>query len=101
MSLRVRSRSIKPLIAGAAALVALAALVSDSGPTNAQDATYMPAFTSEKMLKIPEAKIWRERPYFGSLVALNALNDGNAPFPEHHVVYVDPVSSAHYKKSGA
>ena len=101
MSLCVRSRSIKPLIAGAVALVALAAHVSDSGPTNAQDATYMPVFTSEKMLKIPEAKIWRERPYIGSLVTLNALNDGNAPFPEHHVVYIDPVSWAHYEKTGA
>ena len=32
MSLRARSRNIKPLIAGAAALVALAVLVSSSGP---------------------------------------------------------------------
>ena len=101
MTRRAFSRNFIPIIAGAAALVALAAHVSDSGPTNAQDATYMPAFTSEKMLKIPEAKIWRERPYIGSLVTLNALNDGSAPFPEHHVVYIDPVSWAHYKKTGA
>ena len=102
MSLRAGSRNIKPLIAltTGAAFVALTVLVSGTWPTNAQDGTYAPEFTSKKMLKVPKGKIWREWLYVGSLVTPNALNDGNAPFPEHHMVYIDPVSWAHYKKTG-
>ncbi len=102
MSLRAGSRNIKWLIALApgAAFVALTVLVSGSWPSSAQDETYTPQFTSEKLLKVPEGKIWREWLYVGSLVTPNALNDGNAPFPEHHMVYIDPVSWVHYKKTG-
>jgi hypothetical protein len=61
---------------------------------------YTPEFTSDKQLKLPQGKIWREWLYVGSLVTPNALNNGQAPFPEHHMVYIDPVSWAHYKKTG-
>ena len=30
----------------------------------------------------------------------NDLNDGEAPFPEFHAVYIDPESFAHYEKTG-
>lgn len=102
MSRRASSRSIKQLIALApvAAFVALTVLAGSISPANAQDATYAPAFTGDKMLKLPEGKIWREWPYVGSLVTPNVLNDGEAPFPEHHIVYIDPMSWAHYKKTG-
>ena len=94
MSLRTASRNFKPLIAFAsgAAFVALMVFVGNSSPANAQDGAYTPAFTGDKTLKIPEGKIWREWPYVGSLVTPNALNDGEAPFPEHHMIYIDPVS---------
>ncbi len=97
-----RSLNIKPLItlASVAAVAAFTVLVSGTWPANAQDRTYAPEFTSDKMLKIPEGKIWREWPYVGGLVTPNALNDGEAPFPEHHIVYIDPASWAHYKKTG-
>ncbi len=88
------------IVAAAAALVALAVVVGGAWPAGAQDGSYSPEFTSDKMLKIPEGKIWREWPYVGSLVTPNALNDGEAPFPEHHIIYIDPVSWAHYKKTG-
>ena len=101
-SLSARSRKIKPFIsmAAIAILVTLAFIVSGASPGNAQDGAYVPQFNSDKSLKIPEKKIWREWPYVGSLVTPNSLNDGNAPFPEHHIVYIDPVSWAHYKKTG-
>ena len=83
----------------AAALVALA-VVGGAEPADAQDGSYSPKFTSNKNLMIPEGKIWREWPYVGSLVTPNALNEGQAPFPEHHIVYIDPVSWEHYKKTG-
>ncbi len=84
----------------AAALVALAVGGGSAGPAGAQDGSYSPEFTSDKKLKLPEGKIWRDWPYVGSLVTPNALNDGQAPFPEHHIIYIDPVSWAHYKKTG-
>ncbi len=43
---------------------------------------------------------WREWVFTGSPVTPNSLNDGNAPFPEFHTVYIDPVSWAHWKKTG-
>ena len=102
MSQRPASPNFKPLtgLVPGAAFVALTLLVSGALPTKAQDGTYRPVFTGDKMLKLPEGKVWREWPYVGSLVTPNALNDGNAPFPEHHMVYIDPVSWAHYKKTG-
>ncbi len=96
------SRQFKGLgiVTAAAASVALAFALVATWPAGAQDGSYSPEFTSDKMLKIPEGKIWREWPYVGSLVTPNALNDGQAPFPEHHIIYIDPVSWAHYKKTG-
>ena len=88
-------------LAVGAAFVVLVVVVSGAWPAGAQDRRpYSPEFTSDKKLKIPEGKIWREWPYVGSLVTPNALNDGQAPFPEHHVIYIDPVSWQHYKKTG-
>ena len=101
MSLSVGSRNIKPVIVTFATVCSFAVLISGAGPSGAQDRKpYTPQFTGDKSLKIPEGKIWREWPYVGSLVTPNALNDGMAPFPEHHTVYIDPVSWAHYKKTG-
>jgi Cytochrome P460 len=96
----VRKLYMPNALAAVAALVAFAAIAIDSGAAAAQGQPYVPEFTNDKMLKIPEGKIWREWPYVGSLVTPNALNGGEAPFPEHHIVYIDPVSWAHYKKTG-
>jgi len=102
MTLHTGSRFIKSLVAlpPTAAAVALTVLVSGAWPTNAQDGAYTPAFTDDKALKIPDGKIWREWPFVGGLVTPNALNGGEAGFPEHHMIYIDPVSWAHYKKTG-
>ena len=94
-----KAGSMKALAAGAT-LVLITGLVSNSWPSKAQDGTYAPQFTGDKQLKMPDGKIWREWPFVGSLVTPNALNDGEAPFPEHHVVYIDPGSWAHYKQTG-
>jgi cytochrome P460 len=96
----VHSISAPGTLAAVAALVAFAAVAIESGPAAAQSQPYVPEFTDNKMLKIPEGKIWREWPFVGSLVTPNVLNDGEAGFPEHHIIYIDPVSWAHYKKTG-
>ncbi|MFT5894276.1 MAG: hypothetical protein ACJAVI_003474 [Candidatus Azotimanducaceae bacterium] len=43
---------------------------------------------------------FREWIYVGTPVTPNDLNNGKAAFPEHHNVYIDPKSWAHWKKKG-
>lgn len=43
---------------------------------------------------------YREWVYVGTPVTPNDMNDGKAAFPEHHNVYIDPASWAHWKKTG-
>lgn len=43
---------------------------------------------------------YREWVYVGTPVTPNDMNDGKAPFPEFHSVYMDPASWEHYKKTG-
>jgi len=49
-------------------------------------------------LERPEG--FREWVYVGTPVTPNDMNDGKAAFPEHHNVYIDPESWAHWKKTG-
>jgi hypothetical protein len=43
---------------------------------------------------------YREWIYVGTPVTPNDMNDGMAAFPEHHNVYIDPDSWAHWKQAG-
>ena len=43
---------------------------------------------------------FREWVYVGTPVTPNDLNNGKAAFPEHHNVYIDPKSWAHWKETG-
>ena len=43
---------------------------------------------------------FREWIYVGTPVTPNELNNGKAAFPEHHNVYIDPESWAHWKETG-
>lgn len=43
---------------------------------------------------------YREWVYVGTPVTPNDMNNGKAAFPEHHNVYIDPKSWAHWKKTG-
>lgn len=61
---------------------------------------YKPQHNAKGELLLPKNHIWRDWPYVGSMVTPNALNDGEAPFPEHHITYIDPESWEHYKKTG-
>ena len=57
-----------------------------------------PRFDDEGNLLRPEN--YREWIYVGTPVTPNDLNDGKAPFPEFHNVYIHPSSWAYYKKTG-
>ncbi len=45
-------------------------------------------------------KNYRTWVFVGTPVTPNDMNDGKAPFPEFHNVYIDPDSYEHYKKTG-
>jgi hypothetical protein len=43
---------------------------------------------------------YREWVYVGTPLTPNSLNNGNAPFPEFHNVYIHPSDFDHYKRTG-
>ncbi len=57
-----------------------------------------PHFDQEGNLIRPEG--YREWIHVGTPVTPNDMNDGKAPFPEFHNVYIHPDSWKHYKKTG-
>ena len=67
--------------------------------SNAQTTTrYLPEYTSDGQLLLP--KNFHEWVYLGSPLTPNALNGGQAGFPEFHNVYIEPGSYEIYKKTG-
>lgn len=55
-------------------------------------------FTNDGKMKQPSG--YRDWPFVGTPITPNDMNGGEAPFPEFHVVYIDPTSYAHYKTTG-
>jgi hypothetical protein len=45
-------------------------------------------------------KDWHEWVFVGAPLTPNALNGGQANFPEYHNVYIEPGAHAIYKKTG-
>jgi hypothetical protein len=82
-----------------AIVLSLSVGVGSAGVATAQDA-YQPKFTSDGKLQLPEGEVWREWPTIGTPLTPNALNAGSAPFPEFHIVYIDPASFRHWKETG-
>ena len=85
---------------GLGLVVAMALAIWSERNAAAQQSTYEPIFNDKGELLLPKDHVWRDWAYVGTPVTPNALNDGNAPFPEFHIVYIDPVSWEHYKKTG-
>lgn len=63
----------------------------------AQDVTQA-RFTDDGQARIPEN--WRTWVFVGAPLTPNALNGGEAPFPEYHNVYVEPSAFAQYAQDG-
>ena len=57
-----------------------------------------PAWLGE--LKLPENSMWRDWIFVGAPFTPNALNGGQANFPEYHYVYIEPGSYDIYRKTG-
>jgi hypothetical protein len=61
---------------------------------------YLPQYTASGELKLPENSMWRDWVWVGSPLTPNALNGGQAGFPEYHNVYIEPGSYEIYRKTG-
>jgi len=69
------------------------------GVTNAAENTVQSAtFASDGQVNIPTN--WRNWIFIGTPLTPNALNNGKAPFPEFHNVYIEPSAYAHWQKTG-
>lgn len=91
------------LIAGAvsSAVAITAAFAQSESNVGAEAATtktcYPAKYTASGDLILPEN--FHEWVYVGSPLTPNALNDGQANFPEFHNVYIEPCSYEVYKKT--
>ncbi len=66
--------------------------------TMAQAQVNQASFNADNTVNLPEN--WREWVFVGAPLTPNALNDGEAPFPEFHNVYIEPSAFAHFKRTG-
>ena len=98
--MRVRSLAIAASIASGVIVttVFVQSLSSSSAQTQPR---YSPEYTASGELMLPKNEIWREWVFVGTPLTPNALNGGQAGFPEYHNVYIEPGSYAIYKKTNA
>ena len=97
MSLHYSTRIRVFLLAAAGVVGALTLLPMDQGVAEHHENSAV-TFDSEGNLLRPEG--YREWIFIGTPLTPNDMNNGKAPFPEFHAVYIDPASWAHYKKTG-
>ncbi len=69
------------------------------GQSSARAADDM-AFSMNEKGELIKPEGYREWVYVGAPVTPNDMNDGKAPFPEFHNVYIDPTSYENWKKTG-
>jgi Cytochrome P460 len=86
---------IASMASGLTATALLAQSGSDSSALKRE--RYLPEYTASGDLVLP--KNFHEWVYVGSPLTPNALNNGDAGFPEYHNVYIEPGSYDIYKKT--
>jgi hypothetical protein len=97
--MRVRALAVTASIASG--VIVTAVLVESLSSSSAQTGQrYLPEYTASGELKLPPNEMWREWVFVGAPFTPNALNGGQAGFPEYHNVYMEPGSYAIYKKTG-
>lgn len=57
-----------------------------------------PSYVDGGAVNIPSD--WRSWIFVGTPLTPNALNDGEAPFPEFHNVYIEPSAFEHFQTTG-
>ena len=97
-------RTLVPVIASAFVVLTVSAVaIFAQSPADQGVLTrsrYLPEYTPADELKLPENSIWRDWVFVGAPLTPNALNGGQANFPEYHYVYIEPGSYEIYRKTG-
>src|SRR5262249_40359215 len=97
---RLNRTSVTALIAVVAVVAGLTYLLTGAAvpPLSAEEKVKAAPveFTADGQLKQPPVD-YRKWVQVGTPLTPNDLNDGEAPFPEFHSVYMDPESFAHYE----
>ncbi len=95
--MRIGFRTVAVVVAGSA--IATVLLLGSFRHSHAQTKSrYLPEYTATGELILP--KDFHEWVYVGSPLTPNALNGGEANFPEFHNVYIEPGSYEIYKRTG-
>jgi hypothetical protein len=96
----IMSQLKKTLLGSIAPLMLSGMLIAQVAPVNASEADQKQyaRFTQDNELLTP--RNYREWMFIGAQVTPKDMNDGKPAFPEFHNVYIDPVSWAHWKKTG-
>jgi hypothetical protein len=58
-------------------------------------------FGPDGKMKLPDPHIYRRWVFVGAPLTPNALNNGNANFPEYHHVYIEEKNVEAYLKTGS
>lgn len=87
-----------PALMAAPFLIAGCGNSSNGAEAAEEKATYKASYTEDGHLITPQG--WREWIYVGTPVTPHGLNNGAAPFPEVHSVYIDPESYRIWKETG-
>jgi hypothetical protein len=78
------------------ALLAVIMLAATGSPQSSE--TRGPTFTKAGELTLPKG--YRKWMFIGAPITPNGLNNGKAPFPEFHSVYVELDNFRYYQKNG-
>jgi hypothetical protein len=71
---------------------------ADPPETGAAEAAAIVTFNDNgELIRPVDYRAWT---FVGTPVTPNEMNNGEAPFPEFHNVYIDPQSFEHYKQTG-
>jgi hypothetical protein len=105
MKVRVVTSAVVVLTGAVAILSSINASLAQDGATKAPSALNMPdaekpKFTADGQLVPFSSDVYREWIFVGTPLTPNELNDGDAPFPEYHNVYINPTAFHEWKKSG-
>jgi hypothetical protein len=77
---------------------AIGVLLMAATAVSPQSADKGPVFTSDGSLVLPAG--FRSWVFIGGPITPNGLNDGGAPFPEFHSVYIERENLRYYQKNG-
>ena len=93
-----RQQSVRGFILAVTATAIVAAVSAYQLASADSSAAWGPKWTASGELLLPKG--YHEWIYLGSPLTPNALNGGNAPFPEYHNVYVQPEAYRAYRQTG-